>query len=101
MEKLEVTDPWSGTEGGPVDPKGKMGHRSARTKIAREEGEKPKEAEMKVDGGVPQEESVEIQSPKKKSDSGRIRRNAGQRAGDSGNQPGRDRGNGLRAKRPW
>ena len=28
MEKLGVTGPWSGTEGGSVDPKGKMGHRS-------------------------------------------------------------------------
>ena len=35
MEKLEVMSPWSGTEGGSVDPKGKMGHRSARTKAAR------------------------------------------------------------------
>ena len=43
-----------------------MGHRSARTKIAREEREKPKEAEMKVDGEVPQEKSAEIQSPKRK-----------------------------------
>ena len=32
MEKLEVIGPWSGTEGGCVDPKGKMGHRSARAK---------------------------------------------------------------------
>ena len=34
MEKLEVMGPWSGTEGGSVDLKGKMGDRSARTKIA-------------------------------------------------------------------
>ena len=53
MGKLEVVGPWSGTEGGSVDPKGKMGHRSARTTIAREESEKPKEAEMKVAGEVP------------------------------------------------
>ena len=58
--------PWSGTEGGSVDPKGKMDHRSARTKFAREESEKPKEAEMDVDGAVRQEASVEIQSPKRK-----------------------------------
>ena len=64
MEKLEVTGPWSGTEGGSVDLKGKMGHRSARTKAAREEGEKLKEAEMEVGGEVPQEESVEIQKEK-------------------------------------
>ena len=35
MEKLEVIGPWSGTEGGSVDPKGKIGHRSAREKAAR------------------------------------------------------------------
>ena len=50
MEKLEVVGPWSGTEGGSVDPEGKMGHRSARTKITKEESAKPKEAEMEVDG---------------------------------------------------
>ena len=75
MEKLEVIGPWSRTGGGSVDPNGKMGHRSVRTKAAREVGEKLTEAEMEVDGEVPQEESVEIQSPKKKSDSGRISRN--------------------------
>ena len=37
MEKLEVTGPWSEIEGESVDPKGKMGHRSARVKAAREE----------------------------------------------------------------
>ena len=41
MEKLEVVGPWSGAEGGSVDPKGKMSHRSARTQTAREESEKP------------------------------------------------------------
>ena len=41
-------------------------HRSAQTKVAREESEKPKKAEVEVDGDVPQEESVEIQSPKRK-----------------------------------
>ena len=35
MEKLEVVGLWSGTEGGSLDPKGKMGHRSARVKAAR------------------------------------------------------------------
>ena len=59
-----------------MDPKGKMGLRSARVKAAREESEKLKEAEMEVDGEAPREESAEIQSPKRKvSDSGRIRRN--------------------------
>ena len=62
MEKLEVVGPWSGTEGGSVDPKGKMGYRS----VVRVESEKPKEAEMEVDGDVPQEESFEIQSQKRK-----------------------------------
>ena len=38
---------------------------------------------------------------RKESDPGRNRRDARLRAGDSGNQPGRSRGNGLRAKRPW
>ena len=49
-----------------MDPKGKMGHKSARAKVAREEREKPKKAEMEVDGVVPREESVESQSPKRK-----------------------------------
>ena len=66
MEKLEVTGSWSGTEGSFVDPTRKMGHRSARVKTAREEREKLKEAEMEVDGEVPQEESIEIQSSKRK-----------------------------------
>ena len=66
MEKLEVVGPWSGTEDGSVDPKEKMGHRSARTEVAREDGEKPKEAEMEVDGDVPQEASVEIQCLERK-----------------------------------
>ena len=37
MEKLEAKGPWSGTEGDSVDPKGWMGHRSARVRAAREE----------------------------------------------------------------
>ena len=101
-EKLEVVGPWSRTDGGSVDPKGKIGHRSARTKVTKEESEKPTEAEMEVvDGAVPQEASVDIQSLKKESDSGRIGRDERLREGDSGNRPGRSRGNGLRAKRPW
>ena len=46
--------------------KGKMGHRAAPTEVAREESEKPEEAEMEVDGGVPQKEYVEFQSPTRK-----------------------------------
>ena len=57
VEKLEVVGPWSGTEDGSVDPTRKMSH---------EESEKPKETEMEMDGDVRQEESVEIQSPKRK-----------------------------------
>ena len=58
--------PWSETEGGSVDLKGKVGHKSARVKTAREESEKLKEAEMEVDGEVPQGESAEIQSTTRK-----------------------------------
>ena len=43
-----------------------MGLRSARTEAAREENEKLKEALMEVDGEMSQEESFEIQSPKRK-----------------------------------
>ena len=57
MEKLEVVGPWSPTEGRSMDPKRKMGH---------EVKDKPKEVEMEVDGDVPQDESVEIQSLKRK-----------------------------------
>ena len=32
-EKLFVIGPWSGTDGGSVDSKWKMGHRSARKKL--------------------------------------------------------------------
>ena len=66
MEKLEVIGPWSRTEGDSVDPKGEMGHRSARVKAAREERRKLKEADMEVDGEAPQGESAEIQAEKGK-----------------------------------
>ena len=66
MEKLEVIGPWSGAEGGPWIPKGEMGHRSDRTRAAREESYMLKEAEMEVDGEMPQEGRAEIQSPKRK-----------------------------------
>ena len=36
MEKLEVIGPWSGTEGGSVDPKGKMGHVGSEKNCKRE-----------------------------------------------------------------
>ena len=61
MEKLEILGPWSRTKGGSVDPKGEMDHRSAWVKAARGEVEKLQEAEM-----APQEESAEIQSPRRK-----------------------------------
>ena len=44
MEKLEVTGPWSRIEGGSMDPKGKMGHRSASVRAAREESENLKKS---------------------------------------------------------
>ena len=34
VEKLEVIGPCSVTEGDSMDPKGKVGHRSGRTKVA-------------------------------------------------------------------
>ena len=43
-----------------------MGHKSDRTKVTREESETLKEADMEVDGEVPQEENAEIQGPKRK-----------------------------------
>ena len=43
-----------------------MGHRSDRAQVTREESEKLKEAEMEVDGEVPQEDNAELQSPKSK-----------------------------------
>ena len=47
-----------------VDPKGEVGHRSDRTKVAREEKEKLKEDEMEVDVDAPQGESAEVKSTK-------------------------------------
>ena len=44
-EKLEVIGPWSGTEGGSVDSKGKMSHTLVRKEAAREKSEKLKEAD--------------------------------------------------------
>ena len=45
MEKLEVVGHLSRTEGGSVDPKGKMGHWSTRTSTTQEESEEQKGAE--------------------------------------------------------
>ena len=66
IQKLEVVGLMSGTEGESVDPEGKMGHWSARIMRTKAESEEPKGAEMEVDGAVPQEARVEIQSPKRK-----------------------------------
>ena len=56
-----------------MDPKGKIGHRSVRTRFANEESEEPKGAEnekqkkeMEVDEAAPHKASAEIQSPKRK-----------------------------------
>ena len=65
MEKLEVSGPWSGTNGDSVEPKGEMGHRSDRAKVTREEKEL-KEFEMEVDEDTPQGESVETKNSKRK-----------------------------------
>ena len=62
-----------------MDPKGKMGHWSARKKITKEGSEEPKGAEnekqeklkmrnrkrIEVDKATPHEASAEVQSPKK------------------------------------
>ena len=66
IQKLEVAGPWSGTEGGSVDLKGKMGHLSARKMRTKAESEEPKGAEMEVDGAVPQEAREESKVRKEK-----------------------------------
>ena len=73
MEKLEVEGSFSGVEGGSMDPKGKAGRWSARTKTTKEESEEPKGADnekqeenMEVDEATTHEESAEVQSPKRK-----------------------------------
>ena len=72
-EKLEVVGLLFMTEGGSLDPKGKMCHWSARIKITKEESEEPKGAgnekqkkEMEVDEATLQEASVEIKVQKEK-----------------------------------
>ena len=92
--KLEVEGGFSGAEGGPMDPKGKVGHCSARTKNTKEGSGDVKGAEneklgskMEVDGAAPgmqtsrnetggglkmcevedrQEARVELQGPKRR-----------------------------------
>ena len=73
MEKLEVVGLLSGTEGGSVDPKKKVGHWSARIETTKEGSEEPKgaenekqEKEMEVDEATPHEANAEVQSPKRK-----------------------------------
>ena len=73
MEKLEVVGLLFRTDGGSLDPEGKMGHWSAWTKITKEESEEPKgaenekrEKEMEVDKATLHEASVEVQSPNRK-----------------------------------
>ena len=100
VKKLEVSGPWSGTKGDSVEPKGATGHRSDRTKVAREEKEKLKEDEVKMDVDAPQGESAETKSSKKECDSSRVKRNPRLRLWDAGNQPGRSRGISLCAECP-
>ena len=73
MEKLEVVGHLSRTEGGSVDPTGKIGHWSARSKITKEECEELEGAEtdkqekkMEVDEATLHEASTQVQSPKRK-----------------------------------
>ena len=87
-----------------MDPKGNIGHWSVRTKFTKEESEEPKgaqhekqEKQLEVDEATPHEASAQGQSPQRTVI--RVRRNTRLRAGDSGNQPGRSRGDGLCAKR--
>ena len=87
VEGLEVMGQWSATESESTDPKGETRHRSARTKTVREEREKQKKVEMEVDDEAPQEASVKSEVRKKESNLGGIRRDAGLRTRDTGNQP--------------
>ena len=47
-----------------MEPQGKMGHKSDRAKVTREETEKLKEDEMEVDVDAPQGESLETKAQK-------------------------------------
>ena len=67
VEKLEVIGQWSGTDGGSLDPKGKMGHWSARIKSTEEGSEEVKGAENEKQGSrTLREARFEIQSSKRK-----------------------------------
>ena len=66
VKKVEVRGPWSVTEGDSVETKGEVGHKSDRTKVAREEKEKLKQDEMEVDVDASQGECVETKSSKRK-----------------------------------
>ena len=81
MEKLEVGCPWTVTKGDSMDPAGEMNHQPDGKKAAIEEEkhlgklkDDEMEVEMEVDAGVPQAESAEIKSSKRKVI--RIRRNS-------------------------
>ena len=58
-----------------VNPEGESGHRHARAKMARKERENQTSMKKKVNGKAPKDEGAQVQSPKKKSDSGGSRRN--------------------------
>ena len=80
------------TEGNSVDPKGEMGHRSDRRKVAREEEEKLKDDAMEVDvDGSQGERECSKKNLKTEGDSGRIRKNTRIRLWDDGHQSGRSR----------
>ena len=97
VEKLEVIGPWSGTEGDSVEPKGEMGHKPDRAEVSREEKEKLKKDEMKVDVDTPQGESVETKSSKRSEEPPLppLPPPPRPRLWNAGNQPGRSRGMSL------
>ena len=73
VEELEEGCPWTVTKGDSMDPEGEMNHKSDGKRAAIEEEENwgilkedKMEVEMEVDAGVPQAESSEIKSPKRK-----------------------------------
>ena len=49
-----------------MEPKGEMGHKSDRVKVTREDKERLKDDEMKMDVDAPQRESAETKSSKRK-----------------------------------
>ena len=76
-EKLEVTVLWNEAEGVPVNPEGESHHEQTRAKITKWERVNQAFMERKADRNAPGDESEEVRTPKKESDSGRIGRNAG------------------------